>query len=71
MRTTVRFVEDLDGSGPFCATGFRTCNAADARSSNTECNIRGGIMATQFFAADLLLETQIIREFPDYNSDLF
>jgi hypothetical protein len=31
-------------------------------------------MATQFFAADPLLETQIIREFPeipDYNSDLF
>jgi hypothetical protein len=33
-------------------------------------------MATQFLvlAADLLLETQIIREFPeisDYNSDLF
>jgi hypothetical protein len=31
-------------------------------------------MATQFFAAHPLLETQIMREFPeipDYNSDLF
>jgi hypothetical protein len=31
-------------------------------------------MATQFFAADPLWETQIIREFPeipDYDSDLF
>jgi hypothetical protein len=31
-------------------------------------------MATQFFAADPLSETQIIREFPeisDYNSDIF
>jgi hypothetical protein len=31
-------------------------------------------MATLFFPVDLLLETQIIREFPeipDYNSDLF
>ena len=27
-------------------------------------HIQGRIMATQFFAADPLLETQIIREFP-------
>ena len=32
--------------------------------SNTECNIQGGIMATQFFAADRLLETQIIANSP-------
>jgi hypothetical protein len=67
-------VEDTNGSVPLLhwASGRVTQRTPVPQTQNA--TLQGGIMATQFFVADSLLETQIMREFPeipDYNSDLF